>query len=94
MVLRKEIVKHNFPDLPDDVAERLNGVNGSVEQICLQVGVELLRKYLIDKYGEDKQAHISSLKRMLANRHRMMPIELKAVQWMLKKLDGKGGKAK
>lgn len=87
--LRKEIIARNFPVLPEKVAKRLVGTaqpfdDAHARELATDVWIEMLRKFLDEKYGEDKKARQNSLERMLKNKDRLSPAKLKAIQTVLK----------
>lgn len=80
--------RNNLRDLPPGIAERLSGVSGSVEEVVATVKLEDLRDYLTENYGDNPEAWKPALERMLNNKSRMTSTELKAVEAMMKELDG------
>jgi len=87
--LSKRIVEHRTKDLPSDVAERLRGYNGDVNQLGINLMADDLRNYLREKYGPMSK-WLSPLQNMLNNQGKpeMTSWKLAAVKQVIKEVNG------
>lgn len=87
--LAKHIVESRTKDLPEEVAERLQGFNGTPDQFATNIVADLLRGYLRKNYGS-REFWMPHLQRMLDNKDRMGddPHLLAAVKQVIKEVNG------
>lgn len=86
--LSKRVVTHNTRDLPNPKAQRLQGFNGTVDQLLINLNIDTLRTYLQENYGP-MSAWLPPLQRMIGNHDRMTRWELAAVKRVIREVDGK-----
>jgi len=49
--LSKRIIENRTKPLPEGVANRLNGFNGNMDQLLINLKVGILKEYLQEEYG-------------------------------------------
>lgn len=88
--LSKRVVESRTKDLPVDVAERLRGFNGDVNQLGINLMADDLRNYLREKYGPNVSAWLPPLQIMLNNQGKpeMTSWKLAAVKRVIKEVNG------
>lgn len=88
--MRKQIVEARTKDLPEDVAERLQGFNGTPDEFTTNIVADLIRGYLRKKYGSTDR-WLAPLQRMIGNKEQLNQWELEAVKRVIREVDGREG---
>jgi len=88
--LSKRVIEHRTKPLPEGTAQRLQGFNGNMDQLLINLKADILKEYLQEEYGP-VAAWVAPLQRFIQGKARLNKWELAAVKRVIKEVNGTEG---